>query len=94
MSRSRIRTATRALDRLKRYLAGSPAPLVVVATVPENATPDVVAGILDEAQAQAEAADLHDGPRPVLRVALQTPEGWEPDLLPHHEEPDDPAERR
>ena len=92
MSRARVRSLGRALEAIRRRL--NPArPLVVVASVPEHATDAEVDPILDAAQAEAEALDPYEGPhpRPVLRIALQTPDGWEPDRLPD-DEPANPAE--
>lgn len=81
MSRSRVRSLARTLEAIRRRL--HPARiLTVVARVPEHATDAEVDAILAAAQAEAEAADPYDGPRPVLRIALETPEGWEPDRLP------------
>ncbi len=89
MSRARVRSLTRTLEAIRRRLH-PPRFLCVVRDVPEHATDAEVDAILDAAQVKAEAADPYEGPRPVLRVALRTPVGWSPDLLP--DEPLEAAE--
>ena len=84
----RLRTIGRKLADLRALLEGPPRPLIVTANVPEGASAAEADAILDEAQRAAEAADPYDGPRPVLRIALEGPE-------PTHvfDEPEEPAER-